>query len=146
MKALILRDGKLLVVREAAGARLWELPGGRIEVGEERLAPAAILRRELDEELGRSFRVRIGGPVAVWTREPAPPRRKSWVFLIGLACRWQSGSITLSDEHVDFAWVTRRQCSRLRLAPGYFPALSAFWRFSPSSRRDRSPRNRRRAR
>ena len=119
MKAVIVRDGKLLLVREAAGKMLWELPGGRIEVGEERLAPAKILRRELEEELGRSFRVDIGPPVVVWTREPAPPRRKSWVFLVGLACRWRSGSIQLSDEHADFAWVTQRDCSRLRLAPGY---------------------------
>jgi 8-oxo-dGTP pyrophosphatase MutT (NUDIX family) len=130
MKALIVRDGKLLLVREAAGKKLWELPGGRIEVGEERLRPAKILRRELDEELGRSFRVHIGPPVAVWTRQPAPPRRNSWVFLVGLACRWRSGSIELSDEHIDFAWVTQRECSRLRLAPGYAWIASGKQHFS----------------
>ena len=35
MKALLIRDGRLLLVREAEGEQYWELPGGRIEVGEE---------------------------------------------------------------------------------------------------------------
>lgn len=49
--ALINRNGRLLAARRAEGAQqgLWELPGGKIEPGED---PVAALRREVREELG----------------------------------------------------------------------------------------------
>ncbi len=50
--ALVEREGRILVVRRAAGqaqAGKWEFPGGKVEAGE---SPAAALARELLEELG----------------------------------------------------------------------------------------------
>lgn len=58
MAALIARDGKLLICqRSAAGSfpNKWEFPGGKVERDE---APAAALRRELQEEL--SIQAEIG--------------------------------------------------------------------------------------
>ena len=46
--ALVVKDGKLLVVRER-GARHWSLPGGGMKKGEEPIEAAC---RELDEETG----------------------------------------------------------------------------------------------
>ena len=56
LKAFIVRDGRALLVREA-DTGFWELPGGRIDIGEEQLAHEAILARELAEELGPEFQV-----------------------------------------------------------------------------------------
>ncbi|MDO8963346.1 MAG: (deoxy)nucleoside triphosphate pyrophosphohydrolase [Coriobacteriia bacterium] len=50
--AVIVENGCLFLARRPAGdplAGLWELPGGKIEVGE---TPQQCLERELDEELG----------------------------------------------------------------------------------------------
>lgn len=50
--AALLRDGRLLAARRSAPPELagrWELPGGKVEPGEE---PADALVRELREELG----------------------------------------------------------------------------------------------
>ena len=52
LKAFLVREGRLLLVRERIGERLWELPGGRFDGGEEQTPPVEILRRELREELG----------------------------------------------------------------------------------------------
>lgn len=49
-KALIVRDGKLLIVFD----QRWELPGGRLHIDE---APRDGLRREVMEELGAEINV-----------------------------------------------------------------------------------------
>ena len=128
VKAFLLWDDRLLLVREAAGEQLWELPGGRIEVGEEALPLEAILHRELTEELGPEFDYEVGPLVAAWIRPPDPPRRVSPVFLLGYRCRPLGGEIRLSDEHIDLRWVTQAESARLATAPGYGPPLERFWR------------------
>lgn len=128
MKAFLVRDGRLLLVREAEGDQYWELPGGRIEVGEESSSPVAVLRRELSEELGPSLEVEVERPIATWVRLPEPPRRTDFVFLVGFLCRHKRGEIVLSAEHVEFRWVTRSDCATVHLAPGYAAALEQFWR------------------
>ena len=50
--AVVVRDGRVLLTRRAAGSHLegmWEFPGGKVERGED--LPAALVR-ELKEELG----------------------------------------------------------------------------------------------
>ncbi len=126
LKAFIVRDDALLMVREAAGEKLWELPGGRIEVGEEHLPAGSVLRRELVEELGPSFHVEIGDPVATFIR-PAP-ERNAFVFLVGFLCADPRGQIELSSEHVEYGWHSREACASLALAPGYEEALARLWR------------------
>ena len=49
-KALVVRsDGKVLVTRDSRDPDTWELPGGRLNLGEK---PVEGLERELKEELG----------------------------------------------------------------------------------------------
>lgn len=57
--AVIIEEGKLLLVRRAPGQSLpgyWELPGGKVEQGE---SLEDCLVRELDEELGVSATVGV---------------------------------------------------------------------------------------
>lgn len=119
IKAIFLRRGRLLLVRERMEPGYWELPGGRIDVGEERLTPEDVLRRELREELGPSFRYRIGEPIRAWIRPPSPQRRHP-AFLVGFRCTPVSGAIRLSDEHSEYRWIDREIPP---LAPGYEPVI-----------------------
>ncbi|TMA45285.1 MAG: NUDIX hydrolase [Deltaproteobacteria bacterium] len=128
MKAFLIRDGRLLLVREAEREQYWELPGGRIEVGEETSSPVAVLRRELREELGPSLEVEVERPILAWIRLPEPPRRTDFVFLVAFLCRHRRGEIVLSSEHVEFRWMTRSECDSVHLAPGYAAPLEQFWR------------------
>jgi len=128
MKAFLIRDGRLLLVREAEREQYWELPGGRIEVGEETSSPVAVLRRELREELGPSLEVEVERPILTWIRLPEPPRRTDFVFLVAFLCRHRRGEIVLSSEHVEFRWMTRSECDSVHLAPGYAAPLEQFWR------------------
>lgn len=51
-KALIVRDGKVLITRDSRDVDSWELPGGRLNMKED---PKIGLIRELKEELGVDF-------------------------------------------------------------------------------------------
>jgi len=127
IKAFVVRGARLLMLREANAARRWELPGGRIDQGEEGRAHADVLRRELAEELGADFTCEIGAPLVTWVR-PVDPARSESTFLVGLHCTSPRGEIQLSDEHVELRWVARDEMGALELAPGYDTALDTFWK------------------
>ena len=126
LKAFVVEGGRLLMMRESDGEQFWELPGGRIDVGEEDRPLHDVLRRELSEELGPAFAVEIGERVAAWVRPP-DARRPTSVFLLGYRCRRLSGEIAISSEHVEYRWVTQAESAALPLAPGYAEPLKQFW-------------------
>lgn len=130
IKAVIVDDrGRLLMLRERDAPCHWELPGGRIDVGEEHLSYVDVLRRELREELGLAFRCRIGAPLLSWVRPPRAPEVPH-TFLLGISCDEASGPVQLSAEHCEHRWVGAEQWQDLPLAPGYAAALAGFWRTS----------------
>jgi len=62
MKALVVRDSKFLGLElEIGRKRLWDLPGGKVEDGEE---PLKTLLREVKEETGLD--VQVGKPLGVY--------------------------------------------------------------------------------
>ena len=129
LKAFLVRDGRLLLVRERAGERLWELPGGRFDAGEETAPPAEILRRELLEELGGALRWELVGLRDAWVR-PAP-ERGTHVFLLGHECRWVAGEVRLSDEHLEARWSGPQDWRSLTLADPYPEVLDRYWSRGP---------------
>lgn len=130
-KAFILNErGELLMLRESASGQ-WELPGGRIDVGEERTPLDLVLKRELAEELGAELMVDMGPLVHTWARERKP---NDFVFLVGRLCRFKSGTPKLSDEHDAWAWVAERENDALDLVPSYREAIAEFRRLLPRLR------------
>ena len=130
LKAFIVRaDGRALFVRESE-TRYWELPGGRIDVGEERLEHGRILAREIAEELGTSLTVTVDDAAVTWTRQR--PTDGVFQFIVGRVCRLRHGEPHLSDEHDEFAWVDAQTASGLEFPPlsGYQEALEALWRLA----------------
>jgi 8-oxo-dGTP pyrophosphatase MutT (NUDIX family) len=126
IKAFLWHEERLLLVQDRGDSRAWELPGGRIDVGEEQLLVAEVLRRELREELGEHFACTIGAPCACWLR-PRAPHLAHPVFLLGLLCTEPRGEIVLSEEHVAQRWVRRDEWQDLPLVTGYPAALAAFF-------------------
>lgn len=93
------RDELLLVKRENGDTHcpgIWEIPGGRIELGED---PFEGLKRETKEETGLDVEVLNPLEIQHFTREDGQK-----ITMIIFLCRPASDSVNLSEEHTDHEW------------------------------------------
>jgi 8-oxo-dGTP pyrophosphatase MutT (NUDIX family) len=107
LKAFILRDDRRVLLVREADTNFWELPGGRIDVGEEWLAHDEILARELREELGPDFAATFSAIKDTWTRRR--PTDGVFQVLVATHAKDPRGPISLSDEHAAMAWVSHAE-------------------------------------
>ena len=89
-------DGRMLLLLRPTGT--WEPPAGRLQPGES-LEEGAI--RELYEETG--MLVSPGRIIATWVGNAPSGRRLASITYAG---RTSGGEVALSDEHLDYRWVT----------------------------------------
>jgi 8-oxo-dGTP pyrophosphatase MutT (NUDIX family) len=100
----------------------WDIPGGRIDVGEE---PLTALKRELLEETGISD---YSEP-DFFTAVIANPQTKLDIGTVGLAIFVYKVKIAddvqvkISDEHTEYEWVARPEAAQ-KLEYKYPPALT----------------------
>lgn len=110
IKGVLFVHGKVLLVRNDRAE--WELPGGRLEIGE---TPEHALVREFDEEL--SIRVEPIRIIDSYLFEVIPSKL---VFIVTYGCRL-SGPFEpkLSAEHAEFSLHAPGDLERLPLPAGY---------------------------
>ncbi len=90
----------------------WELPGGRLEAGEE---PDLCLIREISEELG--IAVRVADLLDCW-RYPVLPAREVLIVTYGLQ-PLQEAELQLSHEHKALGRFPIGEIATLRMPEGY---------------------------
>lgn len=90
----------------------WELPGGRLENGEE---PVPCLKRELEEELG--IEVEVGPLLDCW-RYPVLPTREVLVVTFGIVPMGDR-ELRLSHEHKELGRFAPAEIGGLRMPEGY---------------------------
>ncbi|MDY6777067.1 MAG: NUDIX domain-containing protein [Candidatus Nanohaloarchaea archaeon] len=100
-KACILCDDRLLAVRRAAEdvqkPGIWELPGGRLQPGEE---PRNGLAREVREETGLAVTVEEPLTVRHFQRDDGQT-----ITMICFRATPDSSEVSLSGEHTAYDWV-----------------------------------------
>ncbi|MDP4007271.1 MAG: NUDIX domain-containing protein [bacterium] len=122
LKAFIADKEKLLIVQDQESEQ-WELPGGKIQTGEN---TSYALQRELKEEIGEIAQVKPGPVFYVWTRQPYP-EQNFYLFLVGFQCTWNGGEISLSPEHKNFRWITKEEVDGIDFENTYKDAIKQYF-------------------
>ncbi len=122
-KAFIEKDGAVLILTDPQ--RGLDFPGGKIQDGETDFVEA--LKREVLKET--NLEIEIGVPFCVWSYTfPPDHRNQGEVFLVGYRCTYRSGEVRLSDEHIDFRWVTKSTYQQLaNQNDAYYRALKSYF-------------------
>lgn len=116
LRAVILNQEHILLLLRSKPSKgehgYWELPGGRMHLGE-RYQEA--LKREVFEETG--LKVEVLRPLTVFD---AKRDLDTQVVGITFLCRMSGDykEVTISDEHLDAKWVQIHHLESLKLMPG----------------------------
>ncbi|HMV65975.1 MAG TPA: NUDIX domain-containing protein, partial [Myxococcota bacterium] len=97
LKALLVRDGRALVLRDRLSGQA-DLPGGRITQAELHGPWLDALRREIAEELGDGVVVELPAEPAFVFPHVLPTSRGDALGMMWIG-RWTRGEPVLSDEH-----------------------------------------------
>jgi 8-oxo-dGTP pyrophosphatase MutT (NUDIX family) len=134
-KAFIVRDGQLLLVRKSADdpdqPGLWEVPGGRMEFGEN---VEEHLCREVREEVG--LEVRPGAPFHIWEwqvcRAGTGGEPEKWqIVAVARLCEFVSGEPTAAgrvagDYLAEMVWAPIDELDKYEFIPNMRPVIGAF--------------------
>lgn len=117
VKGVLLVDGKALLLRNERDE--WELPGGRLEIGE---TPEQALAREFEEEL--SIRIEPRGLIDSYLFEVVPSKN---VFIVTYGCRLLGEfKPKLSTEHAAFGLHAPADLGRIPLPAGYARSIRSW--------------------
>lgn len=109
IKGVVLVEGRAVLLRNERDE--WELPGGKLEPGED---PAACVRREIQEELGLD--VEVGDILDCWLYDIAG---RVEVVIVTYGCLWRGGGVTLSHEHKEVGLFSPGEIDGLPMPDGY---------------------------
>lgn len=114
-KAVIVKDSKILIIKrsgeEDVYADEWDLPGGKLNFGEE---PIKGLEREVFEETG--IKIEVIKPIDVWTF--FKNNGNTQVIGITFLTKPKTDKITLSEEHTGYKWVSLDEIKNYKIHEG----------------------------
>ncbi|MFA6502795.1 MAG: NUDIX hydrolase [Candidatus Paceibacterota bacterium] len=107
VRAVIIRDSKVLIIRETdtyiggTNHGKYDFPGGKVRIGE---SVAQAIEREVEEEVG--MKVKVGEPFFV--DEWRPIIRDEQIQIIGIffMCTPITSEVILGADHDDYKWIS----------------------------------------
>lgn len=122
-KAIICRAGQVFLTRDPRTPDIWELPGGRLNVGEK---PKEGLIRELFEELG--VECEIGDAVFFEQFRQGDGNGQLSLVIVYKAVMKPGCEIKVdSREVLEYGWFSQEEIAKMRLFPEYDEAIKVFF-------------------
>lgn len=121
-KAILIKDGKVLLVRDPSDAAIWELPGGRLHAREN---PQQGILRELREEIGvEASIIRV-----VHVEQFQHVKTGQDMFLVAYEATFSSGQEIrpLDGEVGEWRWVTKDQLFEQEIYDNCLRALKTYF-------------------
>ena len=123
-KAIIAKDGKILMTRDHRDNAIWDLPGGRINVGE---SVEMGLRREIQEELGVDVRFKS----MIYSEQLVHTGEGSAHLFITCEVIMENPEQVFrvpSEELAEVRWVDKDTIKELKTYDNCMRAINAFWK------------------
>jgi 8-oxo-dGTP pyrophosphatase MutT (NUDIX family) len=118
IKGVVVRDGRVLLLRNERDE--WELPGGKLDLGED---PLDCVAREISEEVG--WQVTAGPLIDAWQYHIQPGVD---VLIITYGCFPGTDADPVpSTEHNDVGLFTEAEVVALRMPAGYKKSIAAWY-------------------
>jgi 8-oxo-dGTP pyrophosphatase MutT (NUDIX family) len=118
IKGVVVRDGRVLLLHNERDE--WELPGGKLELGED---PQACVVREIDEEVG--WAVSAGPILDTWQHHI---RDGVDVLIVTYGCfPATEADPVVSHEHKEGGLFTESEVAGLRMPEGYKTSIAAWY-------------------
>lgn len=120
IKGVIFHNDKVVLLQNDRDE--WELPGGRLEVGE---SPEATVTREIREELGLD--VSVGPLLDCWVYEVD---KQKHVVIVTFGCIAKSFTkLKISSEHKKAGLFSLSEVAKLRMPEGYRNSINTWSQF-----------------
>ena len=120
IKGVVVRSGKVLLLRNEREE--WELPGGRIEIGE---TPEECVAREIHEET--RWKVATGPILDTWMYYINVAEKHVFIVTYGCAPTDDTAPV-VSHEHNEVALFTEDQVPGLVMPDGYKRSIATWYR------------------
>ncbi|MDP3733738.1 MAG: NUDIX domain-containing protein [Nanoarchaeota archaeon] len=127
MKAFILHNGKVLILRESsnyndgAHSGKYDLVGGRVKPGQHFKES---LLREITEETG--LKVDLGRPFFVHEWRPQVKGEQWQIIGTFFECESASPQVILSEDHDHFQWIDPQRYRDYKIIETNFPVFEAY--------------------
>lgn len=132
VKALLVNDGKVLILRKAYyegnGGKegKWNTPGGRVELGEHW---EDALKREVLEETGIS-QINIKYPIYIGEWHPIVSGTENQIICTFLVCSTSQKEVKLNYEHDKHAWILPEERSDYEILDPEWDVIDRYARWS----------------
>lgn len=127
MKAFIIHQGKILVLRESAkyvdgsNQNKYDVVGGRIKPGQHFKES---LLREISEETG--LKVTVGKPFFVNEWRPTVKGERWHIVGTFFECHADDNQVILSEDHDHCMWINPKEYAQYPLIDNLMPAFEAY--------------------